>query len=115
MSSDCVFCQKIDAGEATRDTHFVYSFTPLNPVTPGHRLFVPQAHVEHMDERAPANTAMAMEAAHTYAQAMGEDFNLITSYGPSATQTIPHIHIHYVPRRPDDGLALPWTGQVKDV
>lgn len=111
--SDCVFCQKIGLGEAVRDTHSVYSFTPLNPVTEGHRLFVPEAHVEHGDERAPIRTSLAIEAAHTYAQAMGEDFNLITSSGPSATQTIPHIHIHYVPRRPGDGLTLPWTGQEK--
>lgn len=111
---DCVFCQKIDAGEVVRDTHFVASFSPLNPVTEGHRLFVPQAHVEHMDARGPAHTSMAVESAHTYAQAMGENFNLITSYGSAATQTIPHIHVHYVPRRVGDGLALPWTGQVID-
>lgn len=112
--SDCVFCQKIVAGEVVRDTHFVASFTPLNPVTEGHRLFVPQAHVEHMDARGPACTSMAVEAAHTYARAMGEDFNLITSCGSAATQTISHIHIHYVPRRLGDGLTLPWTGQVID-
>ncbi len=35
--------------------------------------------------------------------------NLITSAGREATQTVFHLHIHVVPRRDGDGLALPWT------
>ncbi|MFI0712504.1 HIT domain-containing protein [Streptomyces inhibens] len=35
--------------------------------------------------------------------------NVITSRGPSATQTIRHLHIHLVPRADGDGLLLPWT------
>lgn len=42
-----------------------------------------------------------------------DDFNLITSSGRWATQTVKHLHIHYVPRRKDDGLTLPWTGQAQ--
>lgn len=37
---------------------------------------------------------------------------VITSIGADATQTVFHTHIHVVPRRPGDGLTLPWTGQV---
>ena len=33
--------------------------------------------------------------------------------GPLASQSINHLHIHYVPRRQDDGLLLPWTLQQK--
>lgn len=108
---NCVFCQKINADEVKKDSDYAASFIPLNPVVEGHRLFIPQAHVEHMDARAPAHTSMALKAAHRHAQSQGEDFNLITSYGVAATQTIPHIHIHYVPRRAGDGLTLPWSGQ----
>ena len=54
-----------------------------------------------------------MEFAARWAEGQEDDFNLITSSGPAATQTIPHIHVHYVPRWPGDGLHLPWTGQEK--
>jgi histidine triad (HIT) family protein len=37
--------------------------------------------------------------------------NIITSVGAEATQTVFHLHLHVVPRRFGDGLALPWTGQ----
>lgn len=34
--------------------------------------------------------------------------NLITSAGAAATQSIDHLHIHFVPRKVDDGLMTPW-------
>lgn len=88
----------------------VMCFEPLNPVTPGHMLFAPTWHAQH---RNAVGLAAAMRSAYDYATARELDFNLITSSGPDATQTIPHIHCHYVPRRPDDGLHLPWTGRTR--
>lgn len=114
---DCVFCQKV-AKSVTDDTHGVtlhpsyrpVSFEPINPVTPGHRLFIPAYHVEHRDGfEAAFALSYAVEAASEYAQEKGVDFNLITSCGPAATQTIPHIHVHYIPRYDGDSLPLPWT------
>jgi histidine triad (HIT) family protein len=37
------------------------------------------------------------------------DYNIITSMGEYATQTVFHLHVHIVPRRLNDGLHLPWT------
>lgn len=107
--SDCPFCERIkrgefDGGHPTTVVHFV----PLNPVTPGHRLFLTRYHREHPD---PYAVRRAMEAAAEWGEGRGEDFNLITSSGPTATQTVAHIHVHYVPRYDGDGLHLPWTGQ----
>jgi len=105
----CVFCQRIAAGDF--DMHYkhldVVTFEPLNPVTPGHRLFLPARHFEHPYHGAVAD---AMAAAALSCR-KGDQYNLITSSGPDATQTIAHIHVHLVPRRAGDGLALPWTGQ----
>jgi len=105
----CPFCARIeqmDFDQAYNST--VVRFEPLNPVTPGHMLFVPWHHAEHPDATA---VRAAMGYAARYADGRREDFNLITSSGASATQTVPHIHVHYVPRRQGDGLALPWTAQ----
>jgi diadenosine tetraphosphate (Ap4A) HIT family hydrolase len=85
------------------------SFEPLNPVTPGHRLFVPRLHVE--DARNADGLVAAMALASRWAQDRRGDFNLITSAGAAATQTIFHLHVHYVPRTEGDGLPLPWTPQ----
>src|SRR5690606_21931525 len=95
---ECAFCKRV----ASRDYEQymgagVVRFEPLNPVTPGHMLFVPAPHYVHPS---PLGVRLAMSAAETYADLKGEDYNLITSSGKSATMTIEHIHVHYVPRRP---------------
>lgn len=89
----------------------VINFEPLDPVTPGHTLFVPQVHIEHGEEHSAEWVGVLMEQAYAHAMQAGGDFNLIVNAGPAATQTIDHLHVHYVPRRDGDGLTLPWTGQ----
>lgn len=118
MATECVFCAKLrsskpeDSYEDT-DFHDVISFEPLNPVVLGHRLFV---HREHT-RAASANPMLAgrvFEAAAFYGAVHAEDFNLITSDGLTATQSVFHLHVHYVPRKVDDGLHLPWTNQMDE-
>lgn len=110
-TNTCVFCTKIRQGYDEHGTVEylglrVCTFAPLNPVTEGHMLFVPMLHVERANQ---ANVVLGytMEIAAGYGD--DRDFNLIQSNGPSATQTIPHLHVHYVPRHEGDGLSLPWT------
>ncbi len=111
----CVFCDRIKACDyddrSFDDVAPSVIFQPLNPVTPGHYLVMPVAHVTDALE-APRITGATMEFAALWARRIGfESCNLITSVGAPATQTVRHLHIHIVPRRPDDGLHLPWTGQ----
>lgn len=106
--NECPFCHKVNNYdyEHSYNGRTVVRFEPLDPVTPGHRLFVPGWHAEHPDPRA---LRTAMGYAEEFAQVKRRDYNLITSGGPAATMTIPHIHVHYVPRAHGDGLHLPWT------
>lgn len=107
----CVFCRKILDGSAEQiGVSGVYHFEPLNPVTPGHRLFIPEFHYEDVRD-AHAAVGAVFEWVSWWTEKHPGDFNLITSTGPAATQTIRHLHVHYVPRRLGDGLALPWTDQ----
>lgn len=111
--NDCPFCARIAAGEYDyHDDHDV-AFQPLNPVTPGHFLVVPRKHMESaLEPFAPILLGGAMRLAAILARRMDlTNCNFINSAGPAATQTVPHLHVHVVPRRPGDGLALPWTGQ----
>jgi histidine triad (HIT) family protein len=111
---ECPFCARIAAYDYEESyNQFVVRFEPLNPVTPGHMLFVPTEHCEHRTSLGTEEVRAAMSYAHSYARHRNSDFNLITSSGPDATQTVDHIHVHYVPRSTGDSLHLPWTGQKK--
>jgi histidine triad (HIT) family protein len=103
----CVFCGYSGPSPILRDTGDTIIFEPLNPVTAGHVIVVPTAHVDHFTA-SPALTARVMRRAAEYAEDAG-DCNIITSKGPSATQTVEHLHVHVVPRFDGDGLALPWA------
>lgn len=52
---------------------------------------------------------LTFEIASLFARMVGVDHNLIINQGPAASQTVEHLHVHYVPRRPNDGLKLPWS------
>lgn len=109
--ASCPFCD-IAAGmtDTKVSTHGsdVISFIPLGPVARGHRLFVPRVHVPHA-ATIPAITGRVFAEAAAWAREQASHFNLITNAGSAATQTIPHLHVHYVPRHRGDNLALPWT------
>jgi len=107
----CVFCEII-AGRApatvVRDWPNALAIVPLEPVTEGHTLVIPKDHAP--DFTSGSETLLwAMMSAAQLAREMGGDMNLITSRGPAATQTVFHLHLHLIPRREGDGLALPWT------
>lgn len=116
---DCPFCKLYK--EATKDNYVgfdesprnfypVLHFEPLNPVTPGHRLFIQSYHQGSENSTIVGEN---MAAAATWGRDRGEQFNLILNSGEDASQTIPHMHVHYVPRHKGDGLILPWTNQEK--
>jgi histidine triad (HIT) family protein len=115
----CPFCE-IAAGRAPAvivgEKHNRYhpdgdalAIVPLNPVTDGHLIVFPKVHV------ADARDSYAAGKVAEYAADIGASrytsYNLITSVGAPATQTVRHLHWHVVPRRDGDGLHLPWTGQ----
>ena len=102
---NCPFCPMFEGKTGIIDIE------PLNPVVPGHRIVIPSYHVPDFTTD-PTVSAAVMG----YAAALGAkigDCNLITSKGPAATQTVPHLHVHIVPRKEGDDLKLPWTGQKK--
>ena len=114
--SACPFCKRIEAGEFDYfDKHSV-AFQPLSPVTRGHFLVVPRKHVATaLEPLAPIVLGQTMRLAAILAREMGlTDCNFISSAGALATQTVFHLHVHVVPRREGDGLALPWTGQKRE-
>lgn len=107
----CPFCEIVTGSdtELIRVWPDALAFEPLNPVVPGHLLVIPRTHVPDFTFDPIVSATVMARAAKLAAECF--PCNLITSAGELATQTIRHLHIHIVPRRPGDGLTLPWTGQ----
>lgn len=134
MPDPCPFCSGPLAGNhTTRVIHEwpdTIAIEPLDPVVPGHVIVIPRVHVDNALTD-PAVTGLVHQRAADLARHLEsmaawdleafpnekewagiEGVNLITSVGAAATATVPHLHVHVIPRRVGDGLMLPWTGQV---
>ena len=112
--NSCVFCRIVAGTEpatVVRRWPDAVAIVPRHPVTPGHTLVIPTVHVRDFTED-PDVSAAAMRRAGELA---APPANLITSAGSEATQTVWHLHLHVVPRAAGDGLALPWSGQMRKV
>ncbi len=110
----CPFCA-IVAGTAPAEILHRWpeaiAITPLNPVVPGHVLVIPRRHVADFTEPFPGAWLLVgrvMAYAAEYAAHEMGDCNLITSKGEAASQSVFHLHVHLLPRRPGDDVTLPW-------
>ena len=106
----CVFCQ-IVAGEiaahAVLDEEQTMAFLDARPVFPGHCLLVPRAHHETLADL-PAELveplfATAQRLARAVEAGMGADGTFV-AINNKVSQSVPHLHVHVVPRRRKDGL-----------
>lgn len=110
MYENCVFCRIVAGTEPAtvllRVTGAIV-IVPLNPVVEGHAISIPERHGPDFTHWWDT-TERAMYGAFEYALTLRSDYNIITSKGRAATQSVPHMHVHIVPRHENDGLALPW-------
>ena len=118
MSADpnCIFC-KIVAGQIPCFKLFedgeTLAFMDINPVHDGHCLVIPKEHYPTVFEVAPDAFAATARTAIKVANAVNaatkpDGLNLIQSNGPGAAQSVQHFHLHVLPRRMRDGLAINW-------
>ena len=106
---ECVFCDESKiVSEVFWHTDNVMSFEPLNPVVKGHRVFVHKKHTKDFFDCPKTFSEVCDVVARC---ATSDEYNLITSKGKNATQSVFHLHIHLVPRKENDNLLLPWTGE----
>lgn len=113
----CAFCEII--GGRDPDGKVVYRddevtvFVPLEPATRGHTLVVPNRHIVDLVDVTEAESrqlgAAVVRVAHAVRTAVSPDgMNIVQSNGAAATQTVPHVHFHVVPRWSGDALQLAW-------
>jgi diadenosine tetraphosphate (Ap4A) HIT family hydrolase len=116
-SPSCLFCslpldRVIDAnehGQVIRDGY---------PVSPGHTLVIPRRHIGSffdlgVQER-EGLMALLDQAKHVLDASFHPDgYNIGINDGPAAGQTVPHLHIHLIPRYhgdlPDPRGGVRWV------
>ena len=111
---DCPFCRlvrhELNAVVVHEDDE-ILAIMDLYPATPGHILVLPKRHIENIYVM-PADLgarimATAIAVAKAIKQKVSPDgLNLIQSNELAAGQTIPHFHLHIVPRYNGDPVSL---------
>ncbi|TMA48160.1 MAG: HIT family protein [Deltaproteobacteria bacterium] len=113
MTTSCIFCRivggEVPAEVVAREPEVV-AFLDVQPLADGHVLIVPRAHVAAVEELEPAAAAALFQTVLRLAgpvrEALGAAGTTIGINNGAATgQTIPHVHVHIVPRWPDDGAG----------
>lgn len=113
----CIFC-KIVAGQLPcfklLEDEATIAFMDINPVNPGHALAVAKGHWPTIDVIPPDALAAVARTAQRVAKAAmptlePSGVNLLQSNGVGAGQSVPHLHVHILPRFPGDQVKLNWT------
>ncbi len=118
---DCVFC-RIVAGETSAhvvlDEDTTMAFLDARPVFPGHCLLVPRAHHETLADLPADLLEPVFESAQRLARAVEAGMNVdgtFVAINNRVSQSVPHLHVHVVPRRRKDGLrGFFWPRQKYD-
>jgi len=118
--STCIFC-KILAGQIPSARvymdEYTYAFLDIAPFEKGHALVIPRYHAERLVDLPVEWLARLMPAVQKTASILLErlpcdGFNLLQSNGKCATQVVPHVHFHVIPRWNDRPMR--WVPSVYD-
>jgi histidine triad (HIT) family protein len=91
----------------------VIAFMDAGQVNPGHVLVATRRQVETFMELDEAQAAHLFAVAHRVARAVQaayqpEGMTLLQTNKPAGWQTVPHVHVHVLPRYANDGVDLVW-------
>lgn len=105
----CAFCAIVAGGEShlVLEDEECVAFLDHRPVFPGHCLLVPREHHETLGDLPPARVGPLFLRARTLAVAVEEGMEADGTFmavNNRVSQSVPHLHIHVVPRRKKDGL-----------
>jgi histidine triad (HIT) family protein len=106
----CIFCDIVRgdlAAEVVLEDDATIAFLDHRPLFPGHTLLVPREHHEtlidlpnELIEPLFANAQLLAGAIQTAMEAQGT----FVAMNNKISQSVPHLHVHVVPRRRKDGL-----------
>lgn len=110
MPRECLFC-RIISGALEAYTVFederVMAFLDHRPIFPGHCLLVPKKHYETLIDLPRSLIEPLFSSAQLLARAVElalDAEGTFVAMNNRVSQSVPHLHIHVVPRRRKDGL-----------
>ncbi len=118
MNSDpnCIFCKivaKAVPATVVYEDAETLAFMDIGQVNPGHVLVAVRRHADTIYALDDSAAGAAFRTAARVARAIRAAFSpaglsVYQANGAAAGQTVPHFHIHLVPRHAGDGMALSW-------
>jgi histidine triad (HIT) family protein len=110
--NDCIFC-KIVKGEVPSmkiyEDEFTFVFLDIAEDVNGHMVAVPKKHVNNIldcDNETLQNliATVKLVSIHCVEKCGYSGVNFLNASDESAGQSVPHFHIHIIPRKSDDGI-----------
>jgi len=114
--ADCIFCKirdgQIPAMKVFEDQRTI-CIMDINPLSRGHCLVLSRAHAATIFDAEVADLQAAIATAKRVAIALkqtldAEGLNVLQANGPAAFQSVPHFHLHLIPRWMRDGKGFDW-------
>jgi histidine triad (HIT) family protein len=114
--TDCVFCKLRDGQIPSMkifEDDMTIAFMDINPINSGHCLVITKAHAANLYEADVTDLQAAMATAQRVAVAIRDGLkpdglNMLQANGPAAFQSVPHFHLHLIPRWNNDGKGFDW-------
>ena len=105
-SAPCPFCTP-DAARIAYEAALVRVIWDAFPLSDGHALVLPRRHIASLFEATEAERAALMEGVtaareQILLRSSPDAFNIGINDGAAAGQTVPHLHIHVIPRTHGD-------------
>jgi histidine triad (HIT) family protein len=116
MSADCVFC-KIRDGEIPSmrvyEDDLTIAIMDINPLNAGHCLVIVKNHTPTIFDTAESDLQAAIATAQKVAIGLKaavkpDGLNMLQANGAAAFQSVPHYHLHLIPRWNNDGKGFDW-------
>ena len=110
MAKPCVFCAIVSGDEPAHvvlDDDAAMAFLDVRPLFPGHVLLVPRQHHETLTDLPPEQVEPLFSRARLLAGAVEEAMGAkgtFVAMNNRVSQSVPHLHVHVVPRTKGDGL-----------
>jgi histidine triad (HIT) family protein len=119
LTAECVFCS-IVAGETpshrVHEDDLTLAFMDIGQVNPGHVLVAVKAHSETVLDITAEEAAAAFRTAHRVARLIESAFRpegltILQANRAAGFQTVPHFHLHVLPRHSEDGVTITWPAK----
>lgn len=108
---DCIFCKIISNNSMMKvyEDDWTVAFMDVAKDVDGHILVVPKKHVKNILDCDVDTLSRVMDMVkrvsnHLVDKCGYEGVNLLNASDESAGQSVPHFHIHIIPRKKNDGI-----------